>query len=235
MRKLVATLAAISFSSAALAGVAEVEKRLKERYPSTQINEVRESVIAGLYEVVMGRNIAYTDETGRYVLFGHIFDMQAQKDLTAERLEEINKIDVASLPLEDAIKIVKGDGSRKLYVFSDPDCPFCQRLERETLPKIDNVTIYTFLFPLEGLHPDAKRKAEAIWCAKDRAKAWEAFMREGKMPEEAKCDNPIERNIQLGERLGFNGTPTILLEDGKVIPGFLPAEQLEQRMSGEKR
>lgn len=235
MRKLVATLAAISFSSAALAGVAEVEKRLKERYPSTQINEVRESVIAGLYEVVIGRNIAYTDETGRYVLFGHIFDMQAQKDLTAERLEEINKIDVASLPLEDAIKIVKGDGSRKLYVFSDPDCPFCQRLERETLPKIDNVTIYTFLFPLEGLHPDAKRKAEAIWCAKDRAKAWEAFMREGKMPEEAKCDNPIERNIQLGERLGFNGTPTILLEDGKVIPGFLPAEQLEQRMSGEKR
>lgn len=235
MRKLVATLAAISFSSAALAGVAEVEKRLKERYPSTQINEVRESVIAGLYEVVMGRNIAYTDETGRYVLFGHIFDMQAQKDLTAERLEEINKIDVASLPLEDAIKIVKGDGSRKLYVFSDPDCPFCQRLERETLPKIDNVTIYTFLFPLEGLHPDAKRKAEAIWCAKDRAKAWEAFMREGKMPEEAKCDNPIERNIQLGERLGFNGTPTILLEDGKVISGFLPAEQLERRMSGEKR
>ncbi|WP_126448287.1 DsbC family protein [Sulfuricystis multivorans] len=234
MRKLVVSIIAFAAASTVFAGTAGVEKRLREQYPATNITEVRESPMNGVYEVVMGRNIGYTDESGRYMLFGHMFDMKEQKDLTAQRLDEINKIDVSALPLTDAIKTVKGDGSRKIYVFSDPDCPFCKRLEPE-LAKLDNVTIYTFLYPLEGLHPDAKRKAEIIWCAKDRAKAWNEFMVSGKLPEGVdKCDNPVERNIRLGISLGINGTPTIIFDGGMIAPGALPAVEIERRLGGGK-
>ncbi|MBU9211633.1 DsbC family protein [Burkholderia multivorans] len=231
MRKLVVSIIAFAAASVVYAGTGDVEKRLKDQYPSTKITEVRESAIKGLYEVVMGRNVAYTDESGRYMIFGHLYDMKEQKDLTAQRLDEINKIDVSALPLADAIKTVKGDGSRTLYVFSDPDCPFCQRLEAE-LAKMDNVTIYTLLYPLEGLHPDARRKAEAIWCAKDRAKAWEEFMANGKLPDASGCETPIDRNLRLGNTLGVNGTPTIIFADGAIAPGMLPATEIERRLSG---
>jgi len=232
MRKFVVSIAAFAAATTVFADAGDVEKRLKEQYPATKITAVRETPVQGVYEVAMGRNVAYTDASGRYMIFGHLYDMKEQKDLTAQRLEEINKIDVSALPLSDAIKTVKGDGSRKLYVFSDPDCPFCQRLERETMPKLDNVTIYTFLYPLEELHPDAKRKAETIWCAKDRAKAWDDFMKSGKLPDQVtQCDNPVERNIRLGGSLGINGTPTIIMGDGTMVPGFVPASELERRLA----
>ncbi|WP_141056637.1 DsbC family protein [Tepidiphilus succinatimandens] len=232
MRKFVVSIAAFAAATTVFADAGDVEKRLKEQYPATKITAVRETPVQGVYEVAMGRNVAYTDASGRYMIFGHLYDMKEQKDLTAQRLDEINKIDVSALPLSDAIKTVKGDGSRKLYVFSDPDCPFCQRLERETMPKLDNVTIYTFLYPLEELHPDAKRKAETIWCAKDRAKAWDDFMKSGKLPDQVtQCDNPVERNIRLGGSLGINGTPTIIMGDGAMVPGFVPASELERRLA----
>jgi len=232
MRKFVVSIAAFAAATTVFADAGDVEKRLKEQYPATKITAVRETPVQGVYEVAMGRNVAYTDASGRYMIFGHLYDMKEQKDLTAQRLDEINKIDVSALPLSDAIKTVKGDGSRKLYVFSDPDCPFCQRLERETMPKLDNVTIYTFLYPLEELHPDAKRKAETIWCAEDRAKAWDDFMKSGKLPDQVtQCDNPVERNIRLGGSLGINGTPTIIMGDGSMVPGFVPASELERRLA----
>ncbi|HND25833.1 MAG TPA: DsbC family protein [Rhodocyclaceae bacterium] len=231
MRKLALTiLAFIAGSSAFAASSLDLEKRLREQYPATRITCVRESAVTGLYEVVMGRNVAYTDEAGRYMVFGHLYDMKEQKDLTAAVLDELNKVDVAALPLADAIKTVRGKGERKLFVFSDPDCPYCKRLEPE-LAKLDNVTIYTFLYPLDGLHPDARRKAQAIWCAKDRAKAWEAFMAAGKLPEGATCDNPVERNVHLGGSLGINGTPTLIFGDGAMAPGLLPAAEIERRLA----
>ena len=162
MRKLVIAILAASTMSAALAEIpADVEKRLKDQYPATKITAVRESAVKGLYEVVMGRNVAYTDDAGRYLVFGHLYDMKEQKDLTAAVLDDLNKIDVTALPLSDAIRTVRGKGERKLFVFSDPDCPYCKRLEPE-LAKVGNVTIYIFLYPLEGLHPEARMKAQAI-------------------------------------------------------------------------
>jgi thiol:disulfide interchange protein DsbC len=231
MRKLALTiLAFIAGSSAFAATSLDLEKRLREQYPATRITSVRESAVTGLFEVVMGRNVAYTDEAGRYMVFGHLYDMKEQKDLTAAVLDELNKVDVAALPLADAIKTVRGKGERKLFVFSDPDCPYCKRLEPE-LARLDNVTIYTFLYPLDGLHPDARRKAQAIWCAKDRTKAWEAFMAAGKLPEGATCDNPVERNVHLGGSLGINGTPTLIFGDGAMVPGLLPAADIERRLA----
>jgi thiol:disulfide interchange protein DsbC len=210
----------------------EMEARLKELYPSTRITAVRQSEVAGLFEVTMGRNVAFTDGSGRYFVFGHLFDMREQKDLTAQRLSDINRIDFAQLPLQDAIKTVRGDGSRKLAVFSDPDCPYCKGLEGE-LAKLENVSIYTFLFPLDGLHPEAKGKAERVWCAANPAKAWAALMATGKVAESSKCATPIARINQLATSLGINGTPTIILQDGSLIPGAAPAAEINRRLGGQ--
>lgn len=228
------TTLVISLIAASLAHAnptADVERRLKEMYPATNIVAARQSEVEGLFEVQMGRNIAFTDKTGRYFVFGHMFDMVNQVDLTAQRIADIGRVDFTGLPLQDAIVTVRGSGSRKLAVFSDPDCSFCQKLEAE-LAKLDNVTIFTFLFPLAGLHPEAQGKAERVWCAKDRDKAWAELMSEGKQPAVAVCVTPIERNLRLGESLGIRGTPTIILSDGHLIPGALPAAELDKRLAG---
>lgn len=201
-------------------------KRLRELYPNTQFTAVAESPLPGFYEVTMGRNIAYTDDRGRYFLFGHLFDMPAQRDLTAERKDEMGRIDFTQLPLGDAIKTVHGAGSRVVAVFSDPDCPYCKKLEPE-LAKIDDVTIYTYLMPLTELHPDAKAKAISIWCGADRAKAWSAFMLRNQPPANANCEHPVERNLALAERFQITGTPTLIASDGRVMPGAASAAQIE--------
>ena len=231
MKKLALSILTVILAAPVAASPLEVEKRIRDLYPATKIAAVRETPAKGIYEVVMGRNVAYTDEAGRYMIFGHLYDMKEQKDLTASVLEALNKVDTSLFPKEDAIKKVQGKGERTLFVFSDPDCPYCKRLEAE-LAKVDNVTIYTLLYPLEGLHPDARRKAEAIWCAKDRAKAWEEFMANGKLPDASGCETPIDRNLRLGNTLGVNGTPTIIFADGAIAPGMLPAAEIERRLAG---
>jgi len=208
-------------------GAGSLEKRLKDLYPATRIERVQTSEIPTIYEVTMGKNSAYTDATGRYFVFGHLYDMKTQRDLTAERMEKQQRIDFSQLPLGDAIKTVRGKGERVLAVFSDPDCPYCKRLEAE-LDKLDNVTLYIFPYPLEGLHPEAVDKAVAVWCAPDRASAWADLMKTGKVPAKRDCENPIQRNIQLAQRLGINGTPTMVSADGRMLPGAAPGDRIEQ-------
>ena len=217
----------LSVSAQADENLATLEQRLKERYPATRIERVQASEIPGLYEVMMGRNPAYTDVTGRYFVFGHLFDLQTQRDLTAERLETQQRVAFADLPLSDAIKTVRGHGERVLALFSDPDCPYCRQLEGE-LAKVGNVTIYTFAYPLESLHPQAKDKAVAVWCAADRARAWADLMKSGNAPAGRACAHPIERNIALAQRLGIQGTPTLLSADGRLLPGAATSERIEQ-------
>ena len=204
-----------------------LEKRLKELYPATRIDQVRPSEIPAIYEVTMGKNSAYTDVTGRYFVFGHLYDMKTQRDLTAERMDKQQRIDFSKLPLSDAIQTVRGNGKRILAVFSDPDCPYCKRLEPE-LDKLDNVTLYIFPYPLESLHHESPDKAVAVWCAPDRASAWADLMKTGKAPAKRNCENPIQRNIQLAQRLGILGTPTLLSADGRILPGAASSERIEQ-------
>lgn len=199
---------------------------IRKLYPSTKFENIGQTSVPGIYEVQMGKNLAYVDRSGRYFVFGHLYDMSTQKDLTAAKLDDLNRIEFAALPFGDAIKIVRGNGNRKLAIFSDPDCPYCRKLEGDLI-KLDNVTIYTFPFPLDGLHPDAKRKAVAIWCAKDRASTWESVLLRNANPPTVECDNPIERNIALGQKLNINGTPMIISADGRSLPGAVAAEQLD--------
>jgi len=228
------------------AALDEALSTCKAKYPNTTFKSISPTPFPEIYELEMGRNIIYSDKECRYVFFGHLFDMETQTDLTAAKLpppeegrgDTQAKVDFKALPKTDAIVTKRGKGTRKIAVFSDPDCPYCKQFE-QSIKDIDDITIYTYLFPLEQLHPDAKRKAIGIWCAKDRSLAWDKLMREGVVTD-GDCDNPVDRNIQLGESLRIRGTPTIILEDGMLIPGALPASRLEAALKiayakGEKK
>jgi thiol:disulfide interchange protein DsbC len=216
-----------SFTNAATTD--EVKAKVLQNYPATTVSQVNETPLKNLYEVIMGKNVAYTDEEARYFVFGNLFDMKTQTDLTTTPTNKIEMGFPSKERLKDAIKTVKGNGKRKLAVFSDPDCPYCQQLERN-LQSISNVTIYTFLFPLESLHPRAKGTAISIWCNKDASKAYHEYMLENKQPQVKTCTNPIERNIQFAGSMGIQGTPSVIFEDGSLIPGAISSPELERQL-----
>ncbi|RQN33863.1 DsbC family protein [Paraburkholderia tropica] len=197
---------------------------------SGDIKGITKAPVAGLYEVNLGSQIVYSDANGDYVLTGDLIDAKAHRNLTESRLAEINKVDFSKLPLENAVKVVKGDGKRKIAVFSDPNCPYCHQLE-STLKSVDNVTVYTFLYPV--LSPDSTQKAKQIWCSSDRAKAWESWMVDRKAPTAAGTCNTaaIDSNLQLGAKMNVTGTPTVILADGSRLPGAVSADRLESALS----
>jgi thiol:disulfide interchange protein DsbC len=206
---------------------ATVQSRLGD---DATVKSVSKSPIDGLYEVNLGTQIIYTDASANYLVLGDIVDARTRKNLTDARLSETNRIDFATLPFGNAVKVVKGNGSRKMAVFSDPNCPYCKQLE-STLKSIDNVTIYTFLYPV--LSPDSTAKSKSIWCSTDRAKAWEAWMQDHQVPTAAgTCDTAaIEKNLALGRSMNVDGTPTVFLADGRRLPGAVPADRLDKALA----
>jgi thiol:disulfide interchange protein DsbC len=207
--------------------LADFNLRLKALYPNTQFASVSQTPVAGLFEVQINKNIAYIDASGKHFLFGHLYDMTTQTDLTAIQLEKMNRVDFSQLNLNDAIKTVKGNGARKIAVFSDPDCGYCKQLE-QTLAGATDVTIYTFLYPLAQIHPQAKAKAIAVWCAKDRGQAWANLMINNKQAPQVQCDHPLDRIAKVGQTMGIRGTPLLIASDGRQQPGALPLEALEK-------
>jgi thiol:disulfide interchange protein DsbC len=209
------------------ADAAAVKKLLEQKFPGAGVSNVGKSGYFGLYEAQFDGKLIYTDPKVTYVIVGAIYDANTKQNLTEERERKLNRIAWDSLPLDLAFKRVKGNGTRKLAIFSDADCPFCARLEHE-LKSVDDVTIYTFLFPIDQLHPDSARKSKIIWCAPDRVKAWDTYFSTGKLPDnKGDCDNPLAATHALGEKLRVNATPTLVFADGTIIPGALPKDRLE--------
>ncbi len=210
-------------------------ERMRKAFNDNEITvqKVNYTPIQGLYEaVVAGNKIVYTDENGQYMLVGNLLDIDNKVSLTEKRMNELSKIDFSQLPLDKAIKVTRGDGKRVLAVFSDPDCPYCKKMEGE-LAKLENVTIYTFLMPIPSLHPEARKKAIQIWCQPKPAEAWNNWMRKGKMlpaVKETECTNPVDDIIALGNKLGIDGTPTLVFPNGKTIAGGMPKEALEAEL-----
>jgi len=209
---------------------AQVKKLLEKKFEGVVIGNVTKSPF-GFYEVMFDDQLVYTDAKVTYVLVGNLYDTATKKNLTDAKMRELSRVSFDSLPLELAMKKVKGNGSRKLAIFSDADCPFCARLENE-LKSIDNVTIYTFLYPIDQLHPDSARKSRMIWCAPDKVKAWDSFFASGTLPQNGgDCDNPLTATHELGQKMRVTATPTLVFADGSVIPGALPAQRLEAEIA----
>lgn len=223
-------------AGAVMAQEAVIRKNLAERLPNfPKIDEISKTPIPGLYEVRIGTDVLYTDEQGHHILQGQIIDTRTRTNLTEARIEKLTAIDFDTLPLKDAFVIKQGAGTRKLVVFSDPNCGFCKRLERDLL-KLKDVTLYTFLYPILG--PDSTAKSRDIWCAKDAGQTFRDWMIDGKTPPSitgsslAKCDAAaLDRNIALGQKYRVQGTPALVFEDGVRKPGALPAAQIEQLLT----
>lgn len=207
---------------------ATIKKNIEARFPGSHVLDVQPSIIPGLYELFMGDQIVYSDATGDHLLVGPLVDTRTQQNLTQARLNEYGRINFAVLPLDRAIKIVKGNGSRKFAVFSDPDCPFCQQLEK-TLLSVNDITMYVFLYPIAQLHPQAPMKAHAIWCAPDRSAAWNKWMHEKVLPPTKTCaGDPVDALQKLGDDLHVNSTPTLFFTDGRRVAGALSADELQK-------
>lgn len=226
-----ASLATALVAGAALADEAAIRKNLPERLPNLpKIDEVSKTPIPGVWEVRIGTDLVYSDETGNHLIQGSIIDTRSRTDLTQARIDKLTAIDFASLPLKNAVLIKQGTGARKLVVFGDPNCGYCKRLEKDLLA-LKDVSIYTFLYPILG--PDSTVKSKDIWCAKDPAKAWRSWMVEGQMPPKAgaSCDTAaLDANGEMGRRYKVQGTPAMVFEDGSRAPGALPTAQIEARL-----
>ncbi|MBQ1764888.1 MAG: DsbC family protein [Aquincola sp.] len=227
--------AAAVLAIAALPAAAQedvIRKNLMERLPQMpKIDEVTKTPIPGLYEVRMGTDVLYSDESGNHVIQGSIFDTRNKTNLTDARIQKLTAIDFASLPLKDAMVQKQGNGSRKLAVFADPNCGYCKRFERD-LATVKDVTIYTFLYPILGADSDAK--AKGIWCSKDAQKTWRSWMLEGAtIPKQmGSCDAAaIARNVAFGQKHKLNGTPALVFQDGRRLPGAIPAAEIEKQLA----
>ena len=205
---------------------------LRKKFPEAQIEGVRKSGYGGLLEVTGGGEIFYTDEKTSFLLLGTLVDTKTRENVTEARLRKISAIKFDSLPLDSAIKIVRGNGSRRVAIFADPNCGYCQRFERE-LVNVNDITVYTFLYPI--LSADSTDKSKAIWCAPDRAKAWLDYMIRDSLPAgPAACDTPLDKVVAFGRDKRISGTPTIFFEDGERIPGAIPMANFEKRLADAK-
>ena len=214
------------------AKLADVQKVLENRFKGAPIKGLRASVFPGLFEAMVGDDLIYFDDQLTHFIVGNLIESATMTNKTEERTSELSAIDIKQLPLNDAIKFVRGKGERVMYVFTDVDCPFCTRLE-QTLQDMDNVTVYNFMYPIDSLHPAAANKQKAIWCAKDRLAAWQDAVLRKKFDATAKadCQNPVDATKALGAKLGIRATPSFFLADGRMIAGAIPREQLEARLN----
>lgn len=205
----------------------KIKSKFETAFDGIEVDEVHPTPFAELYEVRLGTELLYTNAALDFVLQGALVDVSTLTDLTAQRIEELNRVDFAQLPLDAAIKLVKGDGSRKLVVFEDPNCVYCKRLH-ETFAELDNFTVYSLMFPI--LAPDSRTVAEHVWCADDAPQVWSDWMLNDERPPEATCEHPIDDLLQTGLGLGVQGTPAIFFEDGSRVNGWLPADKLEAKL-----
>ena len=233
MNKIIIALAAALFavSCGVQANPDEVKKELAKRFPDLKTERITKTNYGGLFEVFTGSEIFYTDEKATFVVTGNLIDTATRANVSEARLGKLTAIKFDDLPFENAIKMVRGDGSRRIAVFEDPLCGFCKKFEAE-INTLTNVTVYMFLYPI--LAQDSHVKSKAIWCAKDKVLAWQDWMLRDKppvSPAPENCVAPLELNVALGQRMRVNGTPVTFFEDGERITGALPLAAFEAKLA----
>jgi len=227
--RLVPLLFAATISLPAVADEAAVRKSLESKL-GRPLTSLTKTPYLGLYEAYADGQIFYTDDKVSVIIAGALIDGKSMKNVTEERLQKLTAIKFSELPLSLAVRQVRGDGKRVFATFEDPNCGYCKKLAKD-LAKLDNVTIYTFLYPI--LSQDSLDKSNRIWCAADRAKAWNDWMIDGKAPGgKGDCDTTaVKKTVELGRKLAINGTPTIFFADGERIPGAVPLAKIEERLA----
>jgi thiol:disulfide interchange protein DsbC len=233
LKKTLIAACAAAFAMATHANEAEIKKAMEVKL-GTKVESVSKAGYLGMYEVYADGTIFYTDEKMTAIMVGgQLIDAKTMKNVTEERMRKLTAIKFSELPFERAIKQVRGDGKRVIATFEDPNCGYCKRLAKD-LQKLENATVYTFLYPI--LSEDSLKKSKQIWCAADRAKAWNDWMVDGRAPSgKEDCDtSAITKNQEFGRRLNISGTPTIFFVDGERVPGAMPLAKIEQKLGQAK-
>ena len=235
VRSLVA-LALAFVAGTAVANEAHIRKVLEAKLGGAKIEGVQPGPL-GLFEVRFrsssGVRILYTDATATHIFVGKIYETQSDRDVTEERLRKLNAVKFESLPLDQAVKIQRGNGKRVLAMFSDPYCPACKHFE-QTLQQMNDITVYVFMFPV--IRPELADHSKAVWCAPDRAKAWLDVALHGRpITSKPTCSTPVEKNIELGRSLGVNSTPTLIFADGERVTGGLRVADLSELLEKSKK
>ncbi len=213
----------------AWADTGSVKKLIETRFPELKVEKISPTNFGGLYEVFSGGEIFYTDEKAGFIVLGHILDTTTRENLTEARLRKLTAIPFDQLPLEMAVKTVRGNGAHKIAVFADPYCGYCKRFEGDLIT-LKDVTIYTFLYPI--LRPESGPTSKQIWCSADPVKAWQDMMIRGIAPTaEGTCKTPVDQVAALGAKLRINGTPTTFFEDGERISGAIPLENIQKKIA----
>ena len=237
MRKTLFTILLVALaglSLGAFASEATVKSAFSKKYPEVTVESVVKTPVAGIYEVFANGQMLYADETASYIFINaNLVDTDKKSNLTEERMSKLTAIKFSDLPLNLAVKRVKGKGTRKLAYFGDPNCGYCKKFEQD-LKAINDVTIYTFLYPVLG--PDSTEKAKSIWCSRDKQKAWDDQLINGVAPTAATtCDtSAIDKTLAFGRQKNITGTPTMFFIDGQRVPGAIPGEMIEQRLAAAK-
>jgi len=213
------------------AGEKEIRQTLQSNFPGISIEHVSKTPYAGLYELVIDGQLLYTDAKGQYVFDGNVIESKNRRNLSEERRRVLFAIDFDKLPLDLAVKKVKGNGKRKMAYFTDPNCTFCKKLEKE-LSKVSDVTLYLFMYPL---FPNSDEIVRNVRCSADPIKAWDDLMLHDIAPAAATCDTPTDKVIALGQKLHVSGTPNLIFGNGIQSPGYLPAEELEKNLNQAKK
>jgi thiol:disulfide interchange protein DsbC len=194
------------------------------------VQSVKPLSALNLYEVVIDGEIYYTDANFDYLFEGSLIETKSMNDLTAARRQELYAFPFQELPFNYAFKLVNGNGSRKVAYFADPNCPYCKRFETDTLPKVKDLTIYVFMYPI--IRAESVPLSKAIWCSNDRAKAWDDYTHRGISPRNVqKCEDPVDELLAFGHDKQIRGTPTLFFADGTRVPGMVKVEQMEELLS----
>ena len=226
MIKKTLAFALVSFiSSLTLANVDTVKTNLSKQHPNLKIENIQATDMKGIYSGSMDGQVVYVGEDAQHILVGSMYRLSDQKNLTKDLVLEQNSIDWKKLPLQEAVKSVRGNGKRQIAIFSDPNCPYCKQLEAE-INKLNDVTIYTFIYPIKT---QSIAVSKQVFCEKDPTLAWSNLISKGIQPSSNKsCTNPIERNLSLGKSLGLNGTPAIVFSNGFKVMGVRSAPEIQQ-------
>ena len=225
LKRIIALSLSFTFCSLSFASVDTVKAKLAQQYPNVKINNLQTTEMQGLYSGTLDNQIVYVNEDVQHIFIGSMIRLKDQHNLTKDLVNQKKTVDFKALPLNDAVKTVRGNGKRQLAIFSDPNCPYCKVLEGN-LVKLNDVTIYTFIYPIKA---QSILPSKQVWCSSNKEYAWKSLIQSGIKPiAAANCETPIDRNLELGKKLGLHGTPAIIFSNGHVAMGAYPADEIEK-------
>lgn len=225
-------IAMAALAMPAFANPDTVRAELAKKYPEVKADRITKAGYGELYEVFTNGELIYTDEKVTFLFLGSLVDAATRANVSDARLQKLTAISFNELPFDQAIKLVRGKGTRKMAIFEDPNCGYCKKFEQD-INAMEDITAYIFAYPI--LSQDSIEKSKQIWCSPDRLKAWQDMMLRQKPPvAKATCENPIDKVVALGQKLRITGTPTTFFEDGERISGALPKDRIEAKLVAAK-